>query len=176
MPINITDSQYRSFVLGLTGALPLSPNQLLWLGHGSGYYADPWVIEAAVRDTPVRLSFKFKDNEQLSCCINLRPYAERLGETQPEDVAFAQWVHQQYAKEVRANTPAAYFKPFGHPPDSKEGKTVDTFFKLGPEMCLTHLAEVKSCPEFAHLGSGTVVQLTLVEAVSRILQRLRKSA
>lgn len=58
MPINITDSQYRSFVLGLTGALPLSPNQLWWLGHGSGCYADPWVIEAAVRDTPVRLSFK----------------------------------------------------------------------------------------------------------------------
>lgn len=79
MPINLNPIQYSAFITGITGALPILPTQLIWLGQGPAY-ADHWVIEAAVRNTPVRLSFKFKKNLPIRCCINLRPYSLNFGE------------------------------------------------------------------------------------------------
>lgn len=176
MPINLNPIQYSAFITGITGALPILPTQLIWLGQGPAY-ADHWVIEAAVRNTPVRLSFKFKKNLPIRCCINLRPYSLNFGEAKPALVqGFCQWVQDHYSQAVKANDPAPYFKPFGHQPNPVNGqpaRTIDTFFELNNGMCLTRLPTVKSCPEFPQLGSSIVVKLTLVEAVSRILQRLR---
>lgn len=171
VPFHINNEQYRAFVLGVTDALPIAQTRLLWLGHGRSY-ADPWVIEAAVQGTPVRLSFKFRQDVALRCCINLRPYAEDFGKRKSgQETIFSQWVHDHYGHNVKAANTAPYFKPFGYSPNSTS-RTVDTYFELGSEICLTHLTTVKFCPEFSKIGPDTVVQLTFIEAVSRILTAL----
>ena len=172
MSVSINDDQYSAFVLGITGALPIAPARLLWLGYRAAYADHGGVIEAAVRGTPVRLSFKFSETHPPRCCINLRPYSEKLGKGGDCKNDFVAWVKRQYGEDVDK----CYFKPFGHVPDSVDGdcgKTKDIFFDLGDEISLARVAEVKSCPEFPALGRDVVVKLTLIEAVSRILQRLR---
>lgn len=178
MSVSIDDDQYSAFVLGVTGALPITPARLLWLGYGAAYADHGGVIEAAVRGTPVRLSFKFSETHPPRCCINLRPYSEKLGDGGDCKDGFMAWVKRQYGENAAIQVPSGkcYFKPFGHAPgsvDGDRGKTKYIFFDLGDEISLARVAEVKSCPEFPALGQDVVVKLTLIEAVSRILQRLR---
>lgn len=179
MSVSINDDQYSAFVLGVTGALPVAPARLLWLGYGAAYADHGGVIEAAVRGTPVRFSFKFSENLSPRCRINLRPYSEKLGGDGYDcKERFEAWIKSQYGKavELKSRNNAFYFKPFGHAPGSAgntRANTIDTFFDLGDEISLARVAEVKSCPEFPALGRDVVVKLTLIEAVSRILQRLR---
>lgn len=166
-------------MLGLSGCHALSDSRFIWLGHGKAY-ADPWVVEAAIRDTPVRLSFKLSKTSPLKCCINLRPYSAELGDSglQTQEI-FNAWVRAQYGNsaQIRVLAGKSYFKPYGHPTKNDEKNTQDVFFEIGTvaetDICLTRTAEVKSCPEFHALKDGVTVQLTLIEAVNRILQRLR---
>lgn len=173
----LSAQQYRNFILGFSGCHALSDNRFIWLGHGKAYN-DPWVIEAAIRDTPVRLSFKFSSKLPLKCCINLRPYWEALGDAGLKK-AFETWVKAQYGDNAKISNveDKPYFKPYGHPPETESTNTQDVFFKIGTvagdDICLTSTAKVKSCSEFPALKDGITVQLTLIEAVNRILQRLR---
>lgn len=176
MVTKIRDVQYQAFVLGVFGGQRISPNALLCLGHGPAY-ADPCVIEIALRDTPLRFSFKFRQNDPLACCINLRPFATVLGQAgdQEHRAAFQDWIAAHYGSEPKARATAPYFKPYGQPPATASGDTDDTYFELAPtnhsDLCLTQPSAVMACPEFPHLAKQLTLKLTLAQAVQRILLR-----
>lgn len=176
MIIKVSDVQCQAFIQGVFGGQRISPNALLCLGHGPAY-ADPCVIEIALRDTPLRFSFKFRQNDPLGCCVNLRPFATVLGQAgdQEQRAAFRDWIAAHYSSGPRAADAAPYFKPYGHPPATVNGNTVDTYFDVagtnGSDLCLDQPSTVMACPEFPHLAKQVTLQLTLAQAVQRILLR-----
>lgn len=168
----ITEDQYEKFVIGLKNGLPSNAKErLIKLGFKNNVYNDPWVIEIAVLATPIRFSFKFKKNDPLCCCINLRPYSISLGEeTRTEKDKFDLWIEESYGATTKASNTAPYFKPFGHTP--KNGRTIDAYFELSNNINITNSAHLKSCPEFPTLAASDIKTLTLIEAVNCIFQRL----
>ena len=166
----ITDAQCQAFIRHLREALPAVAGTLLVLEPGGAART----IEVAVQGTPVRFSFKFATQTPPRCCINLRPFSTRhAGETAEQKARFTAWVEQHYGCAPKAPEQAPYFKPFGHPPRHADGKTSDVFFDLGPDLSPTRPTPVQQCPEFPGLAEGLSVPLTLLEAMQRILPRLR---
>ncbi len=155
---------YQKFISDISRALQNLANQIEPLGFANGIYNDNFVIEIAIKNKPVRLSLKFRKN-QLKCCINLRPYSDKIGSENYENTQkFIAWIEKTYQDSPR-NTNQPYFKPFGKE-DKKIKKTKDTFFCVED---FTKKQKLESCPEFPN--SKEKVELNLLEAIQIIIEK-----
>jgi hypothetical protein len=121
-------------------------------------------IEANLRDSPIRLQFKFSV-KSLSCCINVRP-RQNLG---GRDVhGYCDLLRMKYRDPgIRNNPGHPFLKPFSYMQDGKK----DVYYPATPDQLLTTMPVNTNCLELGLGQPESIEDISLVCATDRLIRR-----